>query len=197
MVTDANLIMARAHLKSIIPHTVTEKWVLGHASEKKKHAPETITPLERDNSECDADAEQCIQSGIPPCSFTPFPGYRAMLKLDGRCVTTHFRESVEYANASPAMIEYATARLNIDDAVFHSINWTSIGRVRTSHKIERIARTSKMMYRWLPVGHNWYKCNLATDVCPCCGATDETFEHLLACKHDDLGNVRRTAYIKV
>jgi ribonuclease HI len=70
MVTDADLIMARAHLKSIIPHTVTEKWVLGHASEKKKHAPETITSLERDNSECDADAEECIQSGIPPSSFS-------------------------------------------------------------------------------------------------------------------------------
>ena len=89
MVTDANLIVARARLKSIIPHIVTKEWVLDNASEKKKHAPETITSLERDNSECDADAEHCIQTGGPPSSFIPFPGYRAMLKLGGCCLTTH------------------------------------------------------------------------------------------------------------
>ena len=60
MVTDADLIMVQARLKSIIPHAVTEEWVMGHTSEKKKNAPEMITLLERDNSECDADAEQCI-----------------------------------------------------------------------------------------------------------------------------------------
>ena len=73
MVTNADLIMARARLKSIIPHTVTEEWVMGHANEKKKHVPETITPLEWDNSKCDADAEHCTQSGGPPSSFIPFP----------------------------------------------------------------------------------------------------------------------------
>ena len=81
---------------------------MGHASEKKKNVPDTITSLERDSSECDADAGHCIQTGGPPSSFIPFPSYRAMLKLDGCCVATHFRESVEYANTSPAMIEYAT-----------------------------------------------------------------------------------------
>ena len=35
------------------------------------------------------------------------------------------------------------------------------------------------------------------DVCPCCGATDKTSKHLLACKHEDLKNVRRAAYIKI
>ena len=71
IVTDADLIMARARLTSIIPHTVTEEWVMGHASEKKKNAPETITLLERDNSECDANAEQCIQTGAPPPHSLP------------------------------------------------------------------------------------------------------------------------------
>ena len=39
MVTDSDLITVHARLKIIIPHTVTEEWVMGHASEKKKHAP--------------------------------------------------------------------------------------------------------------------------------------------------------------
>ena len=158
----------------------------GPCQRGEKHALETITSLKRDNSECNADAKKCIQTGGPPSSFIPFPGYRAMLKLDGCCVTTHFRESVEYVDTSPAVIEYAMDQLNIDDAIFHSINWTSIGQVRASHRIEQVVRTSKMMYRWLLVSHNWYKCNLATDVCLCCRATDKTFKHLLACKHNDL-----------
>ena len=76
------------------------------------------------------------------------------------------------------MVEYAADRLNIDDAIFHSINWTSIGGMRASHRIERVVRTSRIMYQWLPVGHNWYKCNLVTDVCLCYGVTDESFKHL-------------------
>ena len=54
----------------------------GHASEKNKHAPEIITSLQRDNSEYDANAQHRIQTGGPPSTFIPFPGYRAMLKLD-------------------------------------------------------------------------------------------------------------------
>jgi len=54
-----------------------------------------------------------------------------------------------------------------------------------------------MMYRWLPVGHNWTKCNLYTDKCPCCGCPDETFEHLLLCPHEALAAVRRTAYLAI
>ena len=54
-----------------------------------------------------------------------------------------------------------------------------------------------MMFSWLPVEHNWYKCNLTTDVCPCCGANDKTFEHLLSCKYEDLENIQQAAYIKI
>ena len=46
-----------------------------HASEKKKNAPETITDLERDNSECDSGTEQCIQQGGPPSIFVPYHGF--------------------------------------------------------------------------------------------------------------------------
>ena len=52
-----------------------------------------------------------------------------------------------------------------------------------------------MMYRWLPVGHNWQKCNLETDRCPCCGEPDETFQHLLQCGNEALGKARTQAYL--
>ena len=61
MVTDANLIMAHVRLKSIIPHTVTDEWVMEHVSKKKKKAPETSTNFKHDISKCNSDIEQCIQ----------------------------------------------------------------------------------------------------------------------------------------
>ena len=106
MVTNIDLIMARARLKSIIPHAVIDEWVLGHASGKKKHAPKTTTSLKRDSSECNSDVEHCIQLGGFPSTFTSYPDFQAILKQDGRFVATNFRESVEYAITSPAMIEY-------------------------------------------------------------------------------------------
>ena len=95
------------------------------------------------------------------------------------------------------MIDHVKHRLQIDNRNFHSINWTSIGRVQASHIIYCIARTRKISFRWLPVGHNWYKCNLGTDVCPCFGAKDETFEHLLLCKHEDLEEIQKAAYLTI
>ena len=50
-----------------------------------------------------------------------------------------------------------------------------------------------MMYGWLPVGHNWQKCNLPPHKCPCFGADNETFEHLMKCKNDSLRAVRASA----
>ena len=47
------------------------------------------------------------------------------------------------------------------------------------------------------MGHNWIKCNLDTDKYPYCGATDESSKHLLQCKHKDLKEVCRAAYITI
>ena len=54
-----------------------------------------------------------------------------------------------------------------------------------------------MLYGWLPVGHNWLKYNLTSDKCPCCGTPDETFAHLLQCKHPELALARSIAYTTI
>ena len=63
MVTVADLLIACVQLESTTSPTFTEAWVMGSVSEKKKDDPNTITNLEHDNSECNLDAEQCIQQG--------------------------------------------------------------------------------------------------------------------------------------
>ena len=42
------------------------------------------------------------------------------------------------------------------------------------------------MYGWLPVGHNTAKRGAESDVCPCCGAPDETLEHLFICPNEQM-----------
>jgi hypothetical protein len=92
-------------------------------------------------------------------------------------------------------VEYVITRLGIGIDDFHQINWKAIGRVRSHHKFARIVRTSKMMYCWLPVGQNWRQCNLLSHRCPCCGANDETFQHLLQCKREELRLARESAIL--
>ena len=49
MGTDSDLTMAHHHLKAASCHTITEEWVMGHATEKKKDFPKEVTPLEEDD----------------------------------------------------------------------------------------------------------------------------------------------------
>lgn len=192
MGTDMDLAMAYKKLADNCPqHQVERRWVMGHADVKKKDEPETITPLEHVNIDCDLDAGDRMELQETPQPFQGLSGYKAMLKLGGQWVTTHFRENVGFASTAAPMVQYAIKRLKITEDIFHTINWYIVGRVRASHRIHRVVRTSKMLYRWLPVGANWRQCKLDSDRCPCCGVQDETFEHLLACPHPDMNTERQ------
>jgi len=199
MEIDSDLIMSHHYLKKQSKHTIIEEWVMGHARKKMKDRPKTITPLEEDNSECNSDAEDCIFDGDTPTAFQPFTSYKAMLKLNRWWTTTQFRNCVKFANVSPPMVDYIKGCLNIDDTTrhFNQLIVSLLARYIPSTQSDKKVRTSKMMYRWLPVGHNWIKCNLKMEKCTCCGAKDEIFEHLLLCKHDDLNIIRKAAYNKI
>jgi hypothetical protein len=54
-----------------------------------------------------------------------------------------------------------------------------------------------MMFRWLAVGHNWRKCNLTTDKCPCCGEPDKTYLHLYQCSNDRMTRAKSIAYTDI
>ena len=153
--------------------------------------------MERENIQCDADAEDCIKRNLTPPPFEPIEGYRAILKLNGQWITLNIRRHVLYAGTAPALQEYACKRLNISKEVYLTINWPAIAKVRAHHPINKVIRISKMIYRWMPVGHNWHKCKLPSDKCPCCGCPDETFHHLLQCTNIRMTKVRRAGLSKI
>jgi len=52
---------------------------MGHADDKKKEQPESITPIEHTNIGCDDNINSC-----------DLPGYKAMLQIDSKLITTNF-----------------------------------------------------------------------------------------------------------
>ncbi len=194
MDTDMDVVLAFKKLKAETKHNITTRWVMGHALEKKKDK-DKVSEMEWVNDDCDNDANAQVARNEYTPPFEPLPGFRAMLKIGDDWITTRFRDCVRFANTAPDMVAYVITRLGIGIDDFHQINWKAIGKVRSHHKFARIVRTSKMMYRWLPVGHNWRQCNLPSHRCPCCGANDETFQHLLQCKREELRLVRESAIL--
>jgi len=70
--------------------------------------------LERDNIECDEDANNCVDQNTEVIPFIPLPGYRAMLKLRGgrNWITTHFQANVKFSNTSLEMVLYILKQIN-------------------------------------------------------------------------------------
>ena len=60
MGTDMNLVMAYWELEKKSQYTITRKWVMGHAADKKKEKPDTMTPMEHANIGYDLEFDLSI-----------------------------------------------------------------------------------------------------------------------------------------
>ena len=88
--------------------------------------------MEVENIECNEEAKECIQRNIEPHQWVPMDGYQAMLKLNNTWITSNLRKQVCYANTAPDLREYGCKQLNISSAVYDTINWKVIGKVKSS-----------------------------------------------------------------
>ena len=85
-----NIIMAHQQISSSLEYSVQLRWVWGHADQKEEDNSK-ITPMEAENIECDEEAEECIQRNIVPHQGAPMDGYRAMLRLNNKWITSNLR----------------------------------------------------------------------------------------------------------
>ena len=189
MEKDADVIMAIHHLIQDKRLNVEFKHVKGHANEKKKLSE--CTAIELINIDCDEGAEECVQSGMTAPQFHPFPGSKCMIQVDGEWVTEKVEPAIQYSIGTTNLEQYLVKRLSCDLATVRDIDRRVIKIARSPHRWARTVRTTKMMNRWMPVGHNWRHHNADTDRCPCCGQSDETFDHLFRCSNVELRNLRR------
>jgi hypothetical protein len=170
---------------------ITFKHVNGHADkDKPKHK---CTRIEQINIDCDEEAEKCVERDIAPTPYEPLPGAKCVLRISGSWVSARVDKAMQMVTATIAQEKYLATRLRVAESTISDIDNEVIAAARSNHKWPRLARTSKMMNYWLPVGHNWRHHGADNDKCPCCGQSDETFHHLLQCTNKRMRKVYQDA----
>ena len=181
--SDMDVILAIKQIVENHPEIqITFQHVNGHADkDKPKHK---CTRIEQINIDCDTEAEECVNSGIVPSPYNPLPGARCMVKIAGTWISNRVDKAMQMIPSTIAQEKYLVTRLRIQESSIKDIDDEVIAAARSDHSWARLARTSKMMNYWMPVGHNWRHHGADNDRCPCCGTPDETFHHLFQCPHE-------------
>lgn len=158
---------------------------------EKRKRKEDFTLIEMANFECDRDAELCIDGQEAPLEYSPLKGSLCVVQIGKEWLSNRPDYPIQQAFALPELKEHISQRLKISDELVEAIDTNSIGTVRATQEWHILVRTSKLLFNWLPVGHNWKRySDMDTDTCPCCGSPDETFHHLLECPNEQLVQLR-------
>jgi hypothetical protein len=115
-----------------------------------------------------------------PALHLPYPGSKAMLKINGVWITSKHKRVIYAARRVGPMRTYATSKYRWTNDTFNSVYWDSVGRVRRKMTHNQQRQTCKLMHGWLPVMH------MRTHItgmsqCPGCRCPDETIEHFFQC----------------
>lgn len=174
---------------------ITFKHVKGHVDRERPCSQ--WTRIETIQVACDEAAETCVKMGLTPDPFRPLPGARCMLRVQNRWISQKAETALSTLPALAELKTYLTSRLKLDPEVVEEIDQEAISAVRATHSWARTVRVSKLLSYWLPVGHNWGHHGADNDLCPCCGAPDETFSHLLRCQAPSMIELRQQILTKV
>jgi hypothetical protein len=195
MKADMDIVLAIKKLVESSEVEVQFEHIKGHAERRKPISQ--MTTLERMNMEVDRDAEAKVAMGETPIPFRPLPGSRCMLRIKSKWITSRPDEIIQRAFVKEPLEEYTAQRLKIPLEVVAETDREAIGSVRSTHRWARLARGSKLLFHWMPVGHNWKHHGAENDLCPCCGEPDETFIHLLQCNDPGLSDLRQACIAEI
>jgi len=167
LITDSEVILSLNHIQ-------------GHPEERKRK--DDFTKIELANWECDRDAEEYSILPVSPQQYAPLPGARCVIRIGGEWLSHRPDWSIQTANVLPDLEAYISERLKIPPGIVQTIDTECIGTVRATQEWSKFVRSSKLLFSWLPVGHNWHHySDMDSNRCPCCGDQDETFFHVLQC----------------
>ena len=130
----------------------TLTWIKAHQDDKKKY--EELDEEAQLNVDVDKAAGEERMNGqvVTP---QPYEGCGAMLIINGKCVTTKYREQIHLASTTPAHIKFFLEKYKkhgktIDD--YNSIYWRGIGNARSKLNPTENVRIMKLMNGWLNTG---------------------------------------------
>lgn len=201
---DADVILAIHKLIRDFSGQVTFHHVYGHQDTRRredKQGSPTLSRVARLNIECDRLANETAiaiqQSDAPlPTLQPPYPGSKALLRINGRWITSKEKLHIKDARHRSALWEYCKSKYNWTEETMRTILWAALKKARTAHTLSTTIRTSKVMHGWLPVMHQQGRITGSTQ-CPGCEEQDETFDHMIQCTHEWMQVARRQAIINV
>jgi hypothetical protein len=185
---EMDLILAINHERKQTPNPSKPEWVKGHTDDTKESYD--MNDKERLNIVVDQVSGDERRHGTV-IQETPYPGSGAMLIIEGKWVTTEYKQQIQTAIMKPKHRAYFTEKFkHIDPTVYDDILWKTIGLARRNLSHELHSRISKFMYNWLHTGLQ--KELFGHDgTCPCCGKTDETQLHMFQCPNPDMIRARK------
>jgi hypothetical protein len=210
---DADAILAIRHVKNILEES-TElvcQHIYGHQDSRGDRGQhETANMIEgqpRDtqkrvkklslsaqiNVECDELATETAkavlapgqQAVLPSTISLPYPGSRALLRIDKQWITTDLDRSILNAHWADETRTYCYNKYGWDRETFDTVDWDLIRVVRTKMGHTHRMQTSKIMHGWLPVMHMQAHITGRAQ-CPGCLCTDETLDHIFHCTNRTL-----------
>ncbi len=177
--------------QSADPHEVE-----GHPRNARKR-DNKLSLSARINIECDKLATETAQAVLtpgrpvvlPPVLSLPYPGSRALLRINRLWITTDLDRSILHAHWLDKARAYCCKKYGWSRETFDLVDWDLIQAVRTKMGHTQRMQTSKIMLGWLPVMH--MQAHITGQAqCPGCVCPDETMDHIFRCTNRVLGKKR-------
>lgn len=158
---DADIILAIHTLVTEYAGQVTFHHVYGHQDtctrgDRTKPKPLSVPALL--NIECDrlanetASAVQTRETPLPTLQ-SPYPGFKALLRINGRWITSQERQHITWASHRDRLWNYCKDKYKWSEVVMETILWSALKKARKGKTMPSLVGTSKILHGWLPVMH--------------------------------------------
>ena len=112
-----------------------------------------------------------------------------MISIKGEWITSNIDQRVTDASTVPEMRKYTMGRFKWNKGSFNCVIWDAIEQARRGCSKKENIMVSKLMFDWINSGHQKAKMEQEKG-CPCCGAEEETLEHIFQCANKQMCKVR-------
>ena len=116
-----------------------------------------------------------------------------MISIKGEWITSNIEQRVTDASTGPEMRKYIMERFKWNEESFNCVNWEEIEQARRGCSKKENIMVSKLMFDWIDSGHQKAKMEQEKG-CPCCGADDETLEHIFQFTNKQMCKVRNEIF---
>ncbi len=126
-----------------------------------------------------------VHPPLPPILTPPYKGSPAMLRINNKWITSHYKEELYTARRTKPMEEYLKVKYNWNEQMLKNIHWPSIKTVQQQLSHMKRMQTCKTMHGWLPVAHMHHHITI-TNQCPGCKCNNKAINHFLQCPHPSI-----------